>query len=164
MKKKTRPILAIDPGLRELGFAVLSGKRLITAGTRSFKRIPKTRRRAKALEYVNSWLDTHNPGTIVLEATYGHPVAWFDELHQFTKTIERPARRRQIDVFQYAPQTVRKSLIGNGRATKREAAIAIGIHYPALRLYLTQDRKWKERFWLNMFDAIALAIHHRQQT
>ena len=164
MKKKIRPILAIDPGLRELGFAVLSGKRLVTAGTRSFKQIPKTRRRARALEYVTSWLDIHNPGTIVLEATYEHPVAWFDELHQFTKTVERIARRRQIDVVRYAPQTVRKSLIGNGRATKREAAIAIGIQYPALRLYLNQDRKWKERFWLNMFDAVALAIHHRQQT
>lgn len=35
---------------------------------------------------------------------------------------------------------------------------------PQLRLYLTQDRRWKEKFWLNMFDAVALALHHQALT
>jgi Holliday junction resolvasome RuvABC endonuclease subunit len=63
----------------------------------------------------------------------------------------------------YAPQTVRKGLVGNGWATKREVAAAISSRYPALRIYLTQDRRWKERYWLNMFDAIALALYHASQ-
>lgn len=162
MKKRKQTILAIDPGLRELGFAVMSGNRLITAGTRSFRQLPRSRRRAKARQVFGTWLNAHKPRTIVLEATYGHPVAWFDELHRLTESIVRAGRSRKIKVVRYAPQTVRKSLTGSGRATKAETAIAIVSQYPTLRVYLTQDRKWKVRYWQNMFDAIALALHHQR--
>jgi hypothetical protein len=40
-------------------------------------------------------------------------------------------------------------------------AIAVAHRFPQLRVYLTQDRRWKEKFWLNMFDAVALALHHQ---
>ncbi len=38
---------------------------------------------------------------------------------------------------------------------------AVAHRFPSLRVYLTQDRRWKEGFWQNMFDAIALALHHQ---
>jgi Holliday junction resolvasome RuvABC endonuclease subunit len=61
----------------------------------------------------------------------------------------------------YSPQQVRATVAGNGKAKKAEAAIAVALRFPQLRVYLTQDRRWKERFWQNMFDAIALALHHQ---
>jgi hypothetical protein len=51
--------------------------------------------------------------------------------------------------------------MGNGWAKKREVAAVIAARHPSLRVYLTQDRKWKERYWQNMFDAIALGLHHQ---
>jgi hypothetical protein len=30
--------------------------------------------------------------------------------------------------------------------------------FPEFKVYVTQDRKWKERYQRNMFDAIALAF------
>jgi hypothetical protein len=30
--------------------------------------------------------------------------------------------------------------------------------YPELKVYLTQDRAWKEEFHQNMFDAVALGM------
>ena len=30
--------------------------------------------------------------------------------------------------------------------------------YPELKVYLTQDRAWKERYHQNMFDAVALGL------
>lgn len=42
------------------------------------------------------------------------------------------------------------------------AVLAIGatpvLHIRRLKVYLPQDRKWKERYHANMFDAVALAI------
>jgi len=35
---------------------------------------------------------------------------------------------------------------------------AVVSKYPELKVYLTQDRAWKERFHQNMFDAVALGI------
>jgi Holliday junction resolvasome RuvABC endonuclease subunit len=57
---------------------------------------------------------------------------------------------------------VRKSLVGNGWAKKPEVAVAVAHRFPQLRVHLTQDRRWKERYWQNMFDAVALAIHHQR--
>jgi Holliday junction resolvasome RuvABC endonuclease subunit len=56
---------------------------------------------------------------------------------------------------------VRKHLVGDGWAGKAEVAAMLARSYPQLRIYLTQDRQWKERYWQNMFDAIALALHHQ---
>ena len=30
--------------------------------------------------------------------------------------------------------------------------------YPQLKVYLSQDRKWKEKYYANMFDAVALGL------
>jgi hypothetical protein len=54
-----------------------------------------------------------------------------------------------------------RTVAGNGKAKKPEVAIAVAHRFPSLRVYLTQDRRWKERHWQNMFDAIALALHHQ---
>ena len=68
-----------------------------------------------------------------------------------------------MTVVRYAPQAVRKSVTGYGWSTKRETAELVVSHFPALRVYLTQDRRWKEAFWLNLFDAVALALHHQDR-
>ena len=84
-----------------------------------------------------------------------------EALHRLAGTVHRLGDRRRVLVATYAPQTVRKSLTGDGWASKRELAQAIAVRFPALRVYLTQDRKWKEHYFLNLFDAVALALHHQ---
>ena len=44
--KKADTILAIDPGLRDLGYAVLSGRRLLTAGVLALRAVPASQRHA----------------------------------------------------------------------------------------------------------------------
>ncbi len=97
----------------------------------------------------------------MVEKTYRHPVPWLNQLHLLTQSARTLAAHGHSGFATYAPQRVRQTVAGNGRATKPEVALAIAHRYPSLRIYLTQDRKWKERLWLNMFDAIALALHHQ---
>jgi len=164
MPKKTDPILALDPGLRELGFAVLAGRRLVAAGVRPLRLLPKAARLREARRLVAGWTRAYHPRAIVFEATYRHPVDSLDALHRLTLSAGRIAKRRRIAIASYAPQSVRKSVHGDGWATKRQLAEAIAVRFPALRVYLTQDRRWKERYWLNMFDAISLALHHQSRS
>ena len=163
MPKTTEPILAIDPGLRELGFAVLAGKRLVATGVRPLRFLPKAARLREARRLVSEWLRAYRPRTIVFEATYRHPVGSLDALHRLTLRAGHLAKQRRIGVARYAPQSVRRSVHGDGWATKRQLAEAIAVRFPALRVYLTQDRRWKERYWLNMFDAVGLALHHQSR-
>ena len=161
MQKHPTTILALDPGLRDLGFAVLAGKRLVASGVRPLRLLQRERRLGEARRLVRSWIRAYRPGALVLEATYGHPVESFASLHRLAGMARRLGKEKRLRVATYAPQTVRKALTGDGWASKRELAQAIALRYPALRVYLTQDRKWKERYFLNLFDAVALALHHQ---
>lgn len=62
-----------------------------------------------------------------------------------------------FQVLSFAPLTVKKHIAKDGWARKGEVARAIATKYPELKVYLTRDRGWKERFHQNMFDAVALA-------
>jgi crossover junction endodeoxyribonuclease RuvC len=72
--------------------------------------------------------------------------------------IKAIARRKRIRLVSYSPSTVKKSICGNGWARKKDVARAVVSKFPELKVYLTQDRAWKERFHQNMFDAVALGI------
>jgi crossover junction endodeoxyribonuclease RuvC len=161
MRKNPDTILALDPGLRELGYAVLQGRRLVTSGVLGLRRTPKDERLANARKHVRSWMEIHRPDAVVVEKTYRHPVPWLDQLHQLSRSAQNLASRRHAAFAMYSPQRVRATVAGNGKAKKPEVAIAVAHRFPSLRVYLTQDRRWKEGYWQNMFDAIALALHHQ---
>jgi crossover junction endodeoxyribonuclease RuvC len=163
MPRRTNPILALDPGLRDLGFAVLDGRRLIASGVRPLRLTPRAGRLAEACRLVRGWINAYRPEVLVLEATHRHSLPWLNALDRLGRSVAGYAKRHRLAVAVYAPQTVRKAIVGNGWASKRELAGAIALRFPALRVYLGQDRRWKERYWSNLFDAVALAVHHQQR-
>ncbi|MFQ6067499.1 MAG: hypothetical protein ACE5K3_09515 [bacterium] len=59
-------------------------------------------------------------------------------------------------MLSFAPSTVKKHITKDGWAEKKEVTKAITSKHPELKVYLTQDRGWKERYHQNMFDAVAL--------
>ena len=154
---KARTILAIDPGLRDLGYAVLRGREIPASGVVSFRLVPRARRLPAARSAVRELVRLHAPDVLVVEQTHRYP----NGLHRLMPTMRRLAQRLRLPLGIYSPQTVRKHLLGNGWGGKAEVAAAMAVRYPTLRIHLTQNRKWKERYWQNMFDAVALATHHR---
>lgn len=79
-------------------------------------------------------------------------------LNVFGDEITAIGKRKGLKVTCIAPSTVKKFICGNGRASKFQVATVIVSHYPELKVYLTQDRAWKELFHQNMFDAVALGV------
>jgi Holliday junction resolvasome RuvABC endonuclease subunit len=72
--------------------------------------------------------------------------------------IRALARRKKLTFVSYAPSTIKKFTCGNGRADKKQVATVVVSRFPELKVFLSQDRAWKERFHQNMFDAVALGI------
>ncbi len=163
MPKNPRTVLALDPGLRELGYAVLAGRRLVASGVRPLYLTPAPQRVGEARRLLKQWLRAYRPGCVVVERTYAHPTGTFDSVHRLAVALQKAASRRGFRTATYPPQTVRKAIVGNGNAEKREAAKVLAAKFPALRMYLTSDRKWKARYFLNAFDAVALALFHQGQ-
>lgn len=161
-RNSDRPILAIDPGTRELGYAVLLGRKLLDHGVMPLRSLPREDRLHEAKVGMGRLVARHRPIALVLEKTYRHPVPWLHDLHRITLSARRIAKAWRIGFYAYAPQAVRQRTAGNGKASKAEAALHVAHRFPQLRLLLTQDRRWKERYWLNDLDAVGLAWYHKQ--
>ena len=74
MRDRDQTILALDPGLRDLGYAVLHGRRLLARDAISLRRVDTSQRLAEAKARVAALVRTHRPTILVLEKTYRHPV------------------------------------------------------------------------------------------
>ena len=164
MRKAPDTILALDPGLRDLGYAVLSGKNLVTAGVLTLRTVPPSRKLKTIQDSLAVWIRGYRPRTLVLEHIPKRPLDSLAGLPALGRRLRRLANRSRLKLVAYSARTVRQTVVGDGWAGKREVAKTLAGRFPELRVHLTHDRKWKERYWQNMFDAIALALHHQAVT
>jgi len=156
---KHKKILAIDPGTREMGVAFLEGEKLIYHGV---KAIPEGKspneKQKECREIITRLINDFKPDILVVERSFFANNKTASLLHVFIKEIMAIGNKKGLKVMIYAPSTVRKHIAGNGRASKRELSKVIVSKYPNLKVYLSQDRAWKELYHQNMFDAIALGL------
>ncbi len=158
LKKKTK-VLAIDPGTKEMGVAFLEKGKLIHYGVKSIK---KKRSPHETLEegrkIVNRLISDLKPEILVVEKTFFANNRNSSLLNVFFDEIKAIGRRKRLKVLSYAPNTFKKFICGYGKASKEEVAKVIVAKYPELKVYINNDRKWKERYHQNMFDAVALGM------
>ena len=161
LAKTPNTILALDPGLRDLGYAVLSGKRLLDWGVLPLRRLRPTRRIGKAQEKIEQLIRGYRPAWLVWEQIPNRPLDALAGLPALGRRFRRLAKRRRLRVATYSARAVRQTVVGDGWAGKREAAASLCGRFPDLRVCLTQDRKWKESHWQNGYDALGVGIHHQ---
>lgn len=163
LKKHNQTILAIDPGTRHLGIAVLDGDTLVHYGVRSIPGSLGPHARLQAgRRIVHRLLRDFRPGLLAIEKAFVSKSRNAALLNVLVDEIHASARARRISVRAFAPSTVKWRIARSGRATKRAVAAAVVLRYPELKPFLGQNRKWKERYHGNMFDAIAVGLVARE--
>ena len=165
MQQKT--ILGIDPGTRFIGAVVLRGTELLAYGvhelkngTRPYDVIGLARR------VVFGYIADHGPDTVAIEAPYLIAMERGAVLTTLAKELHHRAKELGIDVQELTPETVRHRVMGNPRATKYEVAQHLATNqFPELKSMIPRKPKrpalWltsRERYWLHMFDALAIAV------
>ncbi len=158
-KSKSQKILAIDPGTRNIGVAFLEGTELIYFGV---KTIRQKKSSAEVLQegkkIIHRPIKDFKPTTLVVEKTFFPNNRNSITLNTLAKEIQKIGKSHRLKVLVIAANTVRKNICGNGLASKNEVAKVVVARFPELKPYLTSDRRWKEKFHRNMFDAIALGL------
>jgi Holliday junction resolvasome RuvABC endonuclease subunit len=158
MPTKHPNILAIDPGTKEIGVAVLTGLELRYFGVKTIRRrqSPQTVL-GEAARHITALINEYEPESLAIEKTFliQKNAAL---LNVVAAEIKHTARRRGLTIYEYAPTEVRKFICQSGKATKRETAQRICERYPELARYLTRPTKWEEMYWANMFDAVAVGV------
>lgn len=152
-------VLAIDPGTRLMGVALLEDRKIIYHGVKMIKPqgSPSATLKAARAEFVRLVEDL-KPEILVLEKAFFAKNRSSSLLNVFVDEMRAIGKRKGLKVISFAPCTVKKFICGYGLASKLEVATVIVSRYPELRVFLTQDRAWKERYHQNMFDAVALGI------
>jgi Holliday junction resolvasome RuvABC endonuclease subunit len=107
----------------------------------------------------------HTPHTVAIEAPYLLPTPRAAVLSTLTQEIHERAKETGAEVVELKPEQVRQTLTGNSNATKYQVAQWLAREwFPELAALVPQKPKvpalWltsRERYWLHMFDALALA-------
>jgi Holliday junction resolvasome RuvABC endonuclease subunit len=164
IRKNNHPILALDPGLRDLGYAILAGKNLLASNVIPLRNVPRSGRIKTIQEVLTHLIRGYRPRTLVLEHIPKRPLDTLAGLPALARRLRRLAKRLRLSTAVYSARAARRTVVGDGWAGKRQAAEILSKRFPDLRVHLTHDRKWKERYWQNMFDAVALGLHHQALT
>ena len=159
MPKNNSKILAIDPGTREMGIAFLENGKIIYYGVKTIRKKKSPHEVLKeGRKIVLRLIKDLRPKVLVIEKAFFANNRSAALLNVFVDEIKAIVRRKGLKVMSFAPSTVKKAICGNGRASKKDVARVIVSKYPELKVYLTQDRAWKELYHQNMFDAVALGM------
>ncbi len=125
-------ILGIDPGLSVTGYGVLDGGQqrvtVVEAGTvRTDGQAPMADRLLQIAQQVKRIISEWRPNAIAVEelySHYGHPKTAITMGHA-RGVVFLMAAEEGVPVFPYASTRVKKSLTGNGRASKRQVQLMI---------------------------------------
>jgi crossover junction endodeoxyribonuclease RuvC len=125
-------ILVIDPGLQICGYAVIEADRnrtkLLEAGVcRTSAKTSMEKRLVQIADDINSLLEKFSPACMAVEDLYSHYA------HPKTAILMGHARgvilasacKRGTDVKSYAATRIKKSLTGNGHASKLQVQRSI---------------------------------------
>jgi crossover junction endodeoxyribonuclease RuvC len=157
MQKKPS-LLAIDPGLREMGISHFIGKDLVDFGVKSLRRPNNYKQRVNFFSLViDRLLNEKEPDILVLEKNVFSKIQQNLPLVIAIKSLHKLAANHKTPVCEIAPNTVKKAVTGDGWATKRQVANSLCVLYPELKAYRESNRRWRIRYFMNMFDAVACA-------
>lgn len=165
MTPKPHRILAIDPGFRRLGYALFENGYLVDYGVRQIPRGRTLKDTFLAIEQAVEMLiaDRHSQ-SLAFEQTVFSQIRHNIRLTLVVHIIRRIAGAHRIPAFAYNPRTIRKAVCNDGNASARQLAKTIAAFYPETRLYLESNRRWRERQFQTIFDAVACAMAHRQKS
>lgn len=157
--KRSQRILAIDPGTRFWGWAVLRDEELYDCGVRTLKTNKSSRSRLiEARKVFSRLLENHAPHVLAIEKPFFFWSKQSNLLNQIIRELKSMAKKKRIKVLEFSPRTVRKAVCGDGNATKRGMAKVLAMKFPDLAVRLNQDRKYKDLYWGHAFDAVGLGV------
>jgi Holliday junction resolvasome RuvABC endonuclease subunit len=165
-------ILGIDPGTRYMGVVVLAGQELLSSGVHTLRNGERPHDViGQAKRIVLGYVARFHPEIVAFEAPL--PIASRRGAILAVVGQEFHARSRELglEVRALPPHEVRQVLLGNPRATKFEIAHAL-VHmgFEELREKLPQKParaalgfRPRDRYWLHLFDALAVALATRRR-
>jgi crossover junction endodeoxyribonuclease RuvC len=159
---RAQRILGVDPGTLRMGFGVLDARAaaitLVTSGVvETPPSWPPARRLGELAARLEEVIESTRPDAIALEASFfGKNLQSLIRLGEARGMVLALAGRRGLEVHDYPPATVKKSVTGHGSASKEQLARVLAALLPELQRDGAIAR-------LDQTDALAVAWCHLHQ-
>ena len=166
MLMKEEKILSINPGTREFGVAVIEDDTLV------YYRVKNTGRRRSERGAAGLCQDVER--CVARLARQFRPTQFaLKRLHRVYQRgpllkriyvqFKRSADDHGLTVHEFSPTFVRGQLCPRGRPTKLAVAEELCHQYPELSQYLTKPGRQTQKYYLLMFEAVAVGLVCRQR-
>ena len=152
-------ILGIDPGSRKTGYALLEIRggavKALVCDTLDLNSHIDPHQRLKVIyEHIEMLVDTYRPDCCAIETpVYGKDPLAMLKLGRAQASVIMAVLHRNIPLFEYYPKAVKKSVTGNGNASKTQVAYMIAKLVQTTGTELSHDAS----------DALAIAWCHYQK-
>lgn len=147
-------LIGIDPGSKHCGYGILEvqKRKIIAAGCDVIHLNPAlllAERIVTVFEALNDVLDQYKPDMAAVETIfYGKNIQSSFTLAQFRGAILLNLAQRKIPIIDYSPREIKKSVVGNGNASKVQVKYMVQQLIPLSKFPDSQDA----------IDALAAAI------
>lgn len=157
MEAKEKIILGIDPGTQFMGYGIIliqnRNMTLLQYGVINLTKYSTHELKLKKIfERITSIINEFSPDEMALEAPfYGKNVQSMLKLGRAQGVAMAAALMKEIPIVEYSPKSVKKSVTGNGNASKEQVAFM-------LERLLTVKMEGER---LDATDAVAVAVCHQ---
>lgn len=164
-------ILGIDPGTKEMGVAVLRGSRILGSGVHTLRNGGRPRDTIdQARRIILNYIETYTPSIVGIEKPLLVPTKRAALVSVIAQELHARSRDLGMKVMEISARDARRIVVGNPHAKKFDVARKIAgmgldglhAHAPKAPPHPVLGYKPKDRYWLHLYDAIAVAIAVRQ--
>ena len=150
-----------------MGFAVLRGPDLLYFGVRTLRNGTRPHDViGQARRIVLATIEKFEPEIVAIEAPIMLPTKRAAVLSVIAQEVRGRAEELNLQVVELSPSSIRERVAGNPRATKIDVAEALvrsgfdqlGGLVPNRPFSSALGLRPKDKYWLHMFDALALAF------
>jgi len=162
-----KTILGIDPGTKEMGIVVLRGRELVAYGVHTLRNGTRPHDViGQARRVVLGVIERHSPDIVAIEEPLMLPTKRAAVMSVIEQELRGRAEELGLEVVELSPSTIRQRVTGNAWATKIDVAQAlIRLGFEPLRELVPRPPirsslglRPRDKYWLHMFDALALAV------
>ncbi len=157
MASFSRRVLGIDPGSRQIGFAVFRGEELVFYGVKCVRTKQEAGTLSKLQEIVTNLTESYGIDIVAIERST-FPQQGTPTFKAVYKNIVRCIKNQKRALIELDPQLVRNSLCGNQKPTKGNTAQILVKTYRELEPYLDVQKIWSKRYYGQLFDAVAVGL------
>lgn len=162
-KKQTQSILAVRPGRREMGVAVLQGTTLQYWGVAGFRNSKADQVHLDIHARLQTLIKQYQPKILAMEKVSSSRSKASPVIKKIAVQIAGLSLNSSLHFYPYSLETIKNHLCDNPQATRRDVVNQILKRYPHLKRYATWQSRWQEEYWSAMFVAIAVGLVYKEK-